>query len=98
MAKLIFRTSTRNEWTQLKRDDLTLEEMKERITAYPFVDCGFMGEMMDQMYGSPEVIVELWDSDFVSLTSGVLVIQTSWSYFHDRHTRHEKLHIMEGEL
>lgn len=98
MAKLIFRTSTNPEWMQLKREDLTVEEMRDRLNAYPFEDCGFMGEMMDQMYGSPHVTVELWDTNFMSLKSGVLVIEATWTYFHDRHERHIHIHVMEGEL
>jgi hypothetical protein len=98
MAKIIFRPAHYLQWTQLHREDLTVEEMRDRLCAFPFVDCSFIGEIMHQLYGSAHHDVEVWESEFVSFESGVLVFSASWSYFHDRRTRHLNVHIMEGEL
>jgi hypothetical protein len=99
MAKLIFRPHTDLQWRQLKREDLTIEEMRDRLNTYPFVDCGFMGEMMEQLYGGPHVIVELWDTEFVSIINDVLTLRVNWTHFHNRENeRRGFLIVMEGEL
>jgi len=99
-VSIIFRLEPSLDWKQLKDDpDLTVADMHRRMTAYPFEDCGFVGTMMDQLFGSPGIIVEAWDSDVDNFDGEFLNISVSWTYFHDRHpSRVAKIRIMEGEL